>query len=100
VLAESPFASSSRPLQLALLDPQVPFAIAGSWRGPGGCLNAVTSPALTKWARPRVEACFPRACLPRWPLAACPLVGERGLFAPALLVARPALTGFIPQPLI
>jgi hypothetical protein len=28
------------------------------------------------------------------------LVGERGLFAPALLVARPALTGFVPQPLI
>ena len=27
-----------------------------------------------------------------------PLVGERGLFAPALLVARPALTGFVPQP--
>ena len=26
------------------------------------------------------------------------MVGERGLFAPALLVARPALTGFVPQP--
>lgn len=26
-----------------------------------------------------------------------PRVGERGLFAPALLVARPALTGFVPQ---
>jgi hypothetical protein len=25
-----------------------------------------------------------------------PIKGERGLFAPALLVARPALTGFIP----
>ena len=25
-----------------------------------------------------------------------PWVGERGLFAPALLVARPALTGFVP----
>ena len=25
-----------------------------------------------------------------------PKVGERGLFAPALLVARPALTGFVP----
>jgi hypothetical protein len=25
-----------------------------------------------------------------------PKMGERGLFAPALLVARPALTGFVP----
>ena len=31
-------------------------------------------------------------------LRPAPLVGERGLFAPALLVARPALTGFVPQP--
>ena len=36
--------------------------------------------------------------LPRWPFESCPpRVGERGLFAPALLVARPALTGFVPQ---
>jgi hypothetical protein len=25
-------------------------------KGPGGCLNAVTSPSLTKWARPQNEA--------------------------------------------
>ena len=25
-------------------------------------------------------------------------MGERGLFAPAFLVTRPALTGFVPQP--
>ena len=31
-------------------------------------------------------------------LTRCVEAGERGLLAPALLVARPALTGFVPQP--
>ena len=62
----------------------------------GGCPNAAVS-ALARWTRPS-GAGRARAFVPRWPLETCPLVGERGLFAPALLVARPALTGFVPQP--
>ena len=55
-------------------------------------------PGFATWARPREEACLPRACLLDGRLSPVPKVGERGLFAPALLVARPALTGFVPQP--
>ena len=46
---------------------------------------------------PRELDALERSCLGGF-LRPVPLVGVRGLFAPALLVVRPALTGFVPQP--
>ena len=68
--------------------------------GPGWLpARRVTSPAFTSGPNPTPKHdALKRGCL-NGRQRPCPLVGERGLFAPALLVVRPALTGIRPPTL-